>query len=193
MHGIFRKTALLIGVITGILYASCDDETLAFDITTSSSSTIEKVDFCPPDIGISLPEQILRAVEAPIQEAMSQIGPAIDNEVEKRNTGPVKHIYMKALTMTMKEPPAESERKRDNTLGFLSKVEVYVSMDGKDELLAESAKIAENAVSVSFRTYDVDLKPYVDKGFSTKVKVTARYCPSVDIPMDVTTTTRVSF
>ena len=192
MHGSFAKFAGTV-LLAVVVVMGCDDEGIGFDVSTSSSSTIEKVDLCPPDIGISLPEQLARAVESPIQEAMSQIGPAIDSEMEKRDTAFIKHVYLKRLSMRMDEPPSDSDRRRDNTLGFLSKVEVYVSMDDKEELLAESAYIPEDAVGIDFRVFDVDLVPYLDNGFTTRVKVTARYCPAVDMPITVHTTTRVKF
>ena len=185
-----KNKYFFVGVVLSLMLFSCDDTT--FSISDDIDSQIDKVDFCPPDIGVSVPSLLKQNVEEMMSNVVSAIGPSVENEAKKKNVWPVDSIYLKSLKMSMKSSPESPTN--SNTLGFLVSVEIYISADGEQEQLwAVADNIEEKSTEIVFEPKKVNMKPYIDKGIKTSTKITVRYCPNVDIPIKISYKAEIGF
>jgi hypothetical protein len=185
-----KTHSFILGFLAIFLLISCD--TVTFDVSDTSSSTIDKVLLCPPDVGVTVPDFMKQNMENIMDAVMIEMLPAVEAEAKKRDTWPVDSIILKTLTMSMDNIP--NELRNDNTLGFLTGIEVFLVRDGEpDTLWAVAESIQGGATSIQFSVNRIDLQPLVEKGLNTKTRISARYCPSEEIDVTLKYTIEVGF
>jgi len=167
---VFKHISKLL-VITVIFLSSCNkiDELLTFKINDSTEFTIENA------IVVNLPFDI----------PTPRITTDSETEFKNNNTASrlVKNIYLDKLQLSIKQPS-------DGTFSFLKEISIYISTNGKDEiLLASKTNIDENATKISLDPTDARLDDYVKaKSYSLRTEVTTNkiVTNSITIKADMT-------
>jgi len=158
-------------VVAVILFSSCNkiDELLTFKINDSTEFVIENV------IVLNLPFDI----------PTPSITTDSENEFKNNNTASnlVKNIYLDELKLSIIKPD-------DATFSFLKKITIYISSNGKEEIiLASKTNIDENATKIVLEPTDARLDDYVkSESYSLRTEVTTNkiVTNSITIKADMT-------
>ncbi len=165
-----KKNIFLPLLLTAILFTFSCDKLLTFDISDSTTITID---------ANPLP------FESPVEIPTPDVTTNSESEFAQNDTKVdlVKEIILKRLALTITSPS-------DKTFSFLKSIEIYISAEGEDETkLAWNNDVRSDAKSIELETTSEPLDRYVKKdSYKLRTTVTTRetLTQSVDIKIDFT-------